>query len=141
MRRMTTLVLAVLTLCGNGLCQWDSAVFSSYHSGKRYDFSITAEQLAKTPPWAEGEPNPPLSPGRAKEIARDYLSTLFEDASEWHLSEVALRPVAQRWVYLVEFSEPMPQGAFEHLSSPFKLVVLMDAVAVPATISAWKPGD
>ena len=50
MRQIAALVLILCGLCGSGMCQY-SAVFSSYHGDKRFDFRITPEQLAKTPAW------------------------------------------------------------------------------------------
>ena len=93
------------SLCGSALCQY-SAQFSSYHSGNRYDFLITPERLSNTPAWIKGQPNPPLAARRAKDIAAGYLGKLFDDANEWSLREIALVPVRDRWVYLIEFTEP-----------------------------------
>jgi SPX domain protein involved in polyphosphate accumulation len=50
MKRLATLALMVASLSGSALCQY-SAEFSSYYSGKRYDFRITPEQLSSTPAW------------------------------------------------------------------------------------------
>lgn len=138
MQRTAMLLLLIGGVCGTALCQY-SAEFSSYHLDKRYDFRITTEQLSNTPAWLEGEPGPPLSPGPAREIARENLHKFFEDADQWRVSEITLVPVAQRWVYLVGFTEPPPKNSLSHLSSPFKIVVMMDGVVVPATESSWKP--
>jgi hypothetical protein len=84
-RRIATLLLMVGSLCGSALSQY-SAEFSSYYSGKRYDFRLTREQVANTPAWLEDEPNPPLSPGTAKNAALTYLRTLFDSASTWRVA-------------------------------------------------------
>jgi hypothetical protein len=135
MKRLALLVLMVVSVSGSALCQY-SAEFISYYSGKRYDFRITPEQLSNTPAWLDGEPNPPLSAREAKDIAAIYLSDLFKNASAWKAGEIALYPVAERWVYLISFSPPRPtecQYSLDCLSTPFKIVVLMDGVAVTAT--------
>ena len=75
-KRITMLALVVGSLCGSALCQY-AAEFSSYHSGNRYDFRLTREQLSNTPAWLEDEPNPPLSPGAAKNAA--LLNALKEE--------------------------------------------------------------
>ena len=80
MRRIATLALIVVSFCGTALCQY-SAEFSSYYSGKRYDFRITPDQLTSTPVWLDAEPNPPLSARSAKDIASIYMSDLFADGS------------------------------------------------------------
>ena len=138
MRRIATLALIVVTFCGTALCQY-SAEFSSYYSGKRYDFRITPDQLASTPVWLDGEPNPPLSARSAKDTAVIYMSDLFSDGSGWRVGEIALHPIAERWVYLISFDPPLPPGCADCLSSPFKIVVLMNGVAVTATKSNWMP--
>jgi hypothetical protein len=48
MNRIAMLMLVLASLCGSALCQY-SAEFSSYYSGKRYDFRIAQEQLVGPP--------------------------------------------------------------------------------------------
>jgi hypothetical protein len=134
MKRLAMLALMVASLSGSALCQY-SAEFSDYYSGKRYDFRITPEQLSRTPAWLDGEPNPPLSARDAKDIATTYMSDLFKNADGWRVGEIALYPVAERWVYLISFDPPRPAGCQDCLSTPFKIVVLMDGVAVTAAKS------
>ena len=138
MKQIVMLTVMVASLSGNALCQY-VAEFNSYHSGKRYDFQISREQLLSTPPWLDGEPDPPLSARSAKDIATVYLSHLFKNSSEWSVGEIALSPVAERWVYLISFDPPLPSGCRDCMSMPFKIVVLMDGMAVPATKSRWNP--
>jgi len=129
MKHIVILAVMVAGLSGSALCQY-IAEFNSYHSGKRYDFRITRERLLSTPPWLDSEPDPPLSARSAKDIATAYLSHLFKNASEWSVSEIALSPVAERWVYLISFNPPPPPGCADCMSEPFRVVVLMDGVAV-----------
>jgi hypothetical protein len=136
MNRIAMLMLVLASLCGSALCQY-SAEFSSYYSGKRYDFRIAQEQLVG-PPWLDGEANPPLSARDAKEIAAVYLSDLFKNANAWRVSGIELFPLAQRWVYLISFDPPL-RGCQDCISTPFKIVVLMDGLAVPAVKSRWNP--
>jgi hypothetical protein len=138
MKRIAMLALMFAILSGSALCQY-SAEFSSYYLGKRYDFRTTPEQLSSTPAWLDGEPNPPLSARAAKDIAAVYLSDLFKNASAWRVGEIALYPVAERWVYLISFDPPLPSGCNDCMSTPFKIVVLMNGVAVQAAKSRWSP--
>lgn len=110
MKRIATLVLIVCCLCASGVCQY-SAEFSNYRGGMRYDFRITLEQLAKTPAWLEDQPNPPLPARRAQAIALAHLRQLFVDSSKWTLNSIALVPVRDRWVYVIEFIEPPRRDA------------------------------
>lgn len=137
-KQIAILALVVGSLCGSALCQY-SAEFSSYYSGSRYDFRLTREQLSNTPAWLDAETNPPLSARAAKDIAAVYLSDLFKNASAWRVGEIALYPVAERWVYLISFDPPPTPRCYDCISAPFKIVVLMDGVAVSATKSRWNP--
>jgi hypothetical protein len=138
MKRFAMLSLMVASLSGSALCQY-SAEFSSYYSGKRFDFRITSEQLSSTPAWLDGEPNPPLSARAAKDVAAVYLGDLFRNAGAWRVEEIVLHPIAERWVYLISFEPPLPPGCQDCMSTPFSVVVLMDGVAVKATKSRWNP--
>jgi hypothetical protein len=137
-KQIAMLALMVFTLCGSAPCQY-SAEFSSYYSGKRYDFRLTREQLSNTPAWLEDELNPPLSPRTAKNAALTYLIALFDNASAWRVNEIKLVPLSERWVYVVSFTPPMPRDCQDCLSTPFSVVVTMDGNAPKAVVSPWKP--
>ena len=115
------------------------ATFSSYHGGKRYEFEVTAEQLANCPAWLEGEDNPSLPARRAIEIATNYLSKLFPDAEKWEMDGFSVLPVREKWVYRVQFIESPPEHAPEHLTSGFSIVVLMNGEIGRVKVSPWKP--
>ncbi len=91
--RMSKLLLMLLftiaSLCGTAVGQ-HVATFSSYHAGKRYDFPITHEQIARTPVWLDDADNPPLSVRQARTVAMEQLKTLFPNADHWTLSKIAL---------------------------------------------------
>ena len=129
MNRIVILAVILAGLSWSAVGQ-NAAEFNSYYSGKRYDFRITQERLLASPPWLDSEPDPPLSARSAKEIAGVYLTHLFKNASEWNVSEIALHRTGERWVYLVSFDPPPPPGVSEWMSSPFRIVVLMDGTAV-----------
>jgi hypothetical protein len=131
MKQIVMLVVIAASLSGDALCQY-VAEFNSYYSGKRYDFRISREQLRNTSPWLDGEPDPPLSARSAEGVAAVYLAHLFKNAPEWNVSEIALHRVAERWVYLISFDPPLPPDCKDCLSTTFKIVVLMDGVAVTA---------
>jgi hypothetical protein len=66
-------------------------------------------------------------------MASKYLATLLPNGKDWRLDRVSLKPVGDRWIYLVEFLEPIrgDRGG-QQVSSGFQVVVLMNGVAVPA---------
>ncbi len=136
--RIAALALMIGALCGTAMSQ-QTAEFSSYYSGSRYDFRLAHEQLSNTPAWSEDEPNPPLSPRAAQTAALSYLETLFDNATAWRLEEIKLVPVSQRWVYVVSFTPPPPPNIAEYVSPPFSIAVTMDGNAVTAVMSRWKP--
>jgi hypothetical protein len=110
--------------------------FTVEYNSTRYEYHITDQDLQATPAWPAGEDNPPLSARTAIDIATKQLATLLPDGKDWRLYEVTLRPIADRWVYLVQFLEPLRgNGGGQQLSSGFEVVVLMNGVAVMPRIS------
>ena len=110
--------------------------FTGEYNGKKYEFRIADEDLKKTPVWAPGQENPPLSARRAIDIARKQLATLLPNGKDWRLYAVTLRPIEDRWIYLVEFLEPLRgDGGGQQVSAGFQLVVLMNGVAVTPRIT------
>jgi hypothetical protein len=136
MKRIAILALVVGGLSGAALCQ-NSAEFSSYYSGHRYDFRLTSEQLSNTPAWMEDEPNPPLSPRDAKAAALTVLKGLLDNAVSWRIGEIKLVPVGERWVYLVSFDPPLPRDCRDCMTTPFSVVVTMDGNALTPAVSRW----
>jgi hypothetical protein len=106
------------------------------YGGKKYEFRINDEDLQKTPAWSPGQENPPLSARSAIEIARKQLATLLPNGKDWRLYAVTLRPIEDRWIYLVEFLEPLRgDGGGQQVSSGFQLVVLMNGVAITPRVT------
>jgi hypothetical protein len=124
----------VLSLCVPFKVTADDNIMSSYHNGKRYDFSFSCQQLKKTPPWPAAANTPPLAPRRAVDQARHHLKSLVANADAWVINEIGLRSACteNHWFYLIEFSPPQ-MG----LHSGLGLVVLMDGHTVTPTISPW----
>ncbi len=104
--------------------------FTVEYAGKKYEFRISEADLQRTPAWAPGQENPPLSARRAIDVATKELATLLPNGNDWRLYAVTLRPIENRWIYLVEFLEPARPGAQQQVSSGFQVVVLMDGIAV-----------
>ena len=129
-------LIIVGVLCGTALCQY-AAEFTSYRGGNRYDSRIARDELTKTPAWRDDEQNPPLSARRAELVAAEYLQHLFGNVDKWTLNEIALRSIGDRWVYAISFTEPAPPGVADHASSPFRIIVRMDGIAVPVRVSPY----
>ena len=125
-------LLAVMAL----LAAQGETTFTVEYNSTRYEYHITDQDLQATPAWPAGQDNPPLSARTAIDIATKQLATLLPDGKDWRLYEVTLRPIEERWVYLVQFLEPLRgNGGGQQLSSGFEVVVLMNGVAVMPRIS------
>jgi hypothetical protein len=109
--------------------------FTVEYNGSKYEFHISDQDLQATPTWLPNQDNPPLSARRAIDIATNQLVSLLPDGKDWRLYEVTLRPIDNRWVYLVQFLEPLRSAGGQQLSSGFEIVVLMNGVAVMPHIS------
>lgn len=111
--------------------------FTVEYSGKKYEFRIPDQDLQNAPAWAPNQDNPPLSPRRAIDAAKNEIAMLLPDGQDWRLYEVTLRPIdTNHWVYLVQFLEPLRgNGNGQQLSSGFQVVVLMNGVAVMPRVS------
>ena len=110
--------------------------FTVEYGGRKYESRIPDADLQKTPAWAPGQENPPLSPRRAMDAATRQLSTLLPNGKDWRLYAVTLRPIENRWIYLVEFLEPLRgDAAGQQLSAGFQIVVLMNGIAVTPRVS------
>ena len=108
--------------------------FTVEYAGKKYEFHVSDQDFQKTPAWAPGQENPPLSVRRAIDIATRQIATILPNGKDWRLYEVTLRPVENRWVYLVQFLEPL-RGADRQLSAGFQVVVLMNGQAVTPKVT------
>jgi hypothetical protein len=110
--------------------------FTVEYGGKKYLYRVTDTELLKTPAWPAGQENPPLSARRAIEAARTRLAGLLPNGKDWRLYAVTLRPIDDRWIYLVDFLEPLRgDGGGQQLSAGFQVVVLMNGVAVSPSVS------
>ena len=110
--------------------------FTVEYGGKKYEFRISGEDLQKTPAWQPNQENPPLSPRLAIDIASKQLATLLPNGKDWRLFEITLRPIDNRWIYLIQFLEPLRgNGAAQQTSTGFQIVVLMNGVTVMPRVS------
>ena len=110
--------------------------FTVEYGGKKYEFHIPDQDLQKTPAWPATQESPPLSPRRAIDIASKQLAALLPNGKDWRLYSVTLRPMDDRWIYLVDFLEPVRRdNAAQQLSSSFQVVVLMNGVAITPKVS------
>jgi hypothetical protein len=105
-------------------------IFTIEYGGKKYEFRISDADLQKTPDWPPSQEQPPLSPRRAMDIASNYLATLLPNGKDWRLDRISLKPIGDRWIYMVEFLEPLRRDGGDQLSSGFQVIVLMNGVAV-----------
>jgi hypothetical protein len=109
--------------------------FTVEYGGKKYEFHLADQDLQKTPAWPATQENPPLSARRAVDIASKQLAALLPNGKDWRLYSVTLRPMDDRWIYLVDFLEPLRRDNSVQQSSSFQIVVLMNGVAITPKVS------
>lgn len=115
--------------------QIEATIYTVEYGGKKYEFHVTAKDLSATPQWPANQPNPPLAPRRAVEIASKQLASLLPNGKDWRLHQVALRPLDSHWIYLVDFLEPIRPGVERQVAGGFQIVVLMNGVAVTPKVN------
>jgi hypothetical protein len=124
------MLLSSLFLIATLTAAQDQISFTMEYAGKKYEFIVSDQDLQKTPAWAPGQENPPLSARRAIDIATKQIATVLPNGKDWRLHAVTLRPIENRWIYLVEFLEPLREGQLSQQSTGFQVVVLMNGSAV-----------
>lgn len=132
MRRLL-LSFLLACFCNAAHAQDYVAKFYGEHDGKQFEFTVTTRLLENCPEWLSEQENPPLSARRALAIASDYLPRLVTNAEAWKAGDIRLRPVRDKWVYVVEFSERR-----EGVKTPFSIVVLMNGEVVEPKITKRK---
>jgi hypothetical protein len=121
--------------------------------GRAYHSTIARGALAKSPPWDERSPNPPLPAGRAirlADVAKDRLERRGRRWG-WRLVSVELRHVEfgapteerrggpearreERWLWVVTYGaslDPERQRRIQDQDSFLSVFVLMDGTTAP----------
>ncbi len=104
-----------------------------YLGGKSYEFSVSREQVLKTPDWSQKVQNPPLSPRQALVASDAELKQLLPDAANWRLDSITIQPLAipDKWNYIIEYR--CQYGPLHHMQT-MSIYVLMDGTAVKPVI-------
>ena len=116
-------------------------------AGEGWEFLVRGTDVDKSPRWSETSDAPPLAPRVAIRAARSVLGRMgCNEAEDWELAAVALRPVADEpnvWVYVVTLIEPLrtPKGAVlgSTLRRAVDIPVLLDGTALTPSIGPWPP--
>jgi hypothetical protein len=147
-------ILRISLLAAVGVClalatdaeeeQRKVASFSSYdfNQGKRYDFDVYQEDLARTPAWRIDDEFPPLPPRRAETSARAQLKELVTESERWNRGAIALHQMSggDRWIYVVHFSGFHPPGRVDGAVPQMRLVVLMDGRVIKPGVTPHGKG-
>jgi len=122
--------LAMLSVAASAV---GGELFESYFvSGKAnnqsYEFKVTKADVASTPIWSPADENPPLSPRRAEQIAREQLLQLVPAAKEWLRREITVAAFGDdlHWIYVVQFEPPPLEDVAEFGRDYMKIAVLFD---------------
>jgi len=91
---------------------------------------VSWEALEGSPPWREGEPNPPFPAREALKLAENEKSRLVKDSPQngifWYLDRVTLRPWEDHWYWEVCYKVHYDRDQLYRLT----LAVLMDGTLV-----------
>ena len=99
---------------------------------KQFTSKVTDAALAKAPAWSKGSERPPLSPGRARELAYKQLQESVHDAKQWKLHEIGLVDTGDHvhWIYVAHFMRRYPDTVAVFGAEFFDIVVLMDGTPI-----------
>jgi len=99
---------------------------------KQFSSRITDEALAKAPVWSPDVGAPPLTAGRAQQIAFKQLSQSVTDPKQWDLHEIGLVDTGDHfhWIYVVHYVRHYPAEMAVFGAEFFDIVVLMDGTVI-----------
>jgi len=99
---------------------------------KQFSSKVTDEALAKAPVWSPDASAPPLTPGRAQQIAFKQLSQAVTDPKQWDLHEIGLVDTGDHfhWIYVVHYTRHYPADMAVFGGEFFDIVVLMDGTSI-----------
>src|SRR5438876_238871 len=85
-----------------------AVTYRSFVDGTAYKMTVSMGNLRKSPSWKE-HGSPPVSPGKALELARMKLESTVPEAKDWELRMICLQPtlISDKWIYAVEFNPPL----------------------------------
>jgi hypothetical protein len=139
MRRILLLAVVMFGFCVISKAQDIEPLSTrSSYGNNHYEFKVTHEMLDRSPAWADGEEYPPLSPGRAYQIALASFSKLIPNGEKPSKGKISLYPIEGKWVYTVEFMEPQPAGIYDGPMKSLSIVVLMSGEAVEPKVTKRK---
>ena len=105
---------------------------SNIYGEGEYEFTITQEELDKSPPWLEDQDAPALAPRAAIRIAKKYVSRAMPHPEEWLVRKVELERVGGRgnqWIYVIDFV-PYEPKKYESALTVFRIPVLLNGITV-----------
>jgi len=115
------------------VCVGDDSIAIWSGSGKighrRFEFTVTAAEVAKHPTWSRRAGPPPISSQQAEDIARAQLRKYAKGRmAEWHLINTTLFDMGdhKHFIYGVAFRRTYPNKASGIEPDQFNVPVLMD---------------
>jgi hypothetical protein len=135
MRFFFVVLLAAVPVCfGRGFISKLSTDGNVGH--KRFTFTVTGADIAKTPTWVRGARKPPLSRSKATQIAHNELRKYVGNIAEWHFRECSLFDTGdhRHWTYYVGFYRKYRNRAGGIETDHFNVPVLMDGTVVAPKI-------
>lgn len=127
-------VLALLALAAATRADDRDFRYSAISQADRKQFAsrVTDEALAKAPVWSPDASAPPLTPGRAQQIAFKQLSQSVTDPKQWDLHEIGLVDIGDHfhWIYVVHYTRHYPADMAVFGGEFFDICVLLDGISI-----------
>jgi hypothetical protein len=105
---------------------------------KSFFSTLTDEALKKTPSWAQGAENPPVSARAAIQLATAVKDSLVKDSKDWkwhpwyciHLEHKDLPTIGRKWYWRIRFEARFKDGKSTGVPYTVEVIVLMDGTTI-----------
>ena len=108
-----------------------------------YRTEFNSAQIENSRPWHPSSPNPPLSAGKALNIAETFRQEHLNDLdnnpffdTRWLLKEISLQALdskSNKWCWIVTFQQSKPADKFMALTAYRKIYIDMNGKIFPST--------
>lgn len=113
--------------------------FYSYYDGKRYQFTITDERLARCPKWdLDQQENPPYPAAKALAQAKQFIAGVpTSEKTFWTLEDLSLVDLGDDWAWRARFSLTY-RGPSSGIWPTMDCWILMDGTQIKPKITKHK---
>jgi hypothetical protein len=140
MRRLFVIALALMFTASceaDGQCGAHPFFTTQKEDGTRVGLIATDADLARDPAWTPGSGEPPISPGRAYDLAVAWARANWKRYDSFGLETINLQTVGcdsshKKWLYVVSLAPVMDGNRL--FGGSYDLGVLMDGSIIAPTV-------